>query len=253
MGKANCNFILNVAPNRDGLMDDNAIQALKQIGKLWRKAEPGAIEKAAKAIRPDYSMNATRFSETPTPITASNLAKGCRAESAWSYDMEISDFVNDDDFSTAWVANAKFEGEPWIEVLLDKEQPVNMITMTEEFDSEIRKYRVSYRQNGSWKELTTVHAESPASAGSASARVLSTAGSAASAKASPANAVCTDDNTTKPTITKSGRVSILRFGDIYADAIRITILESRKTTAPDGVYNSGSTVAISELGVYRER
>ncbi len=263
MGKANCNFILNVAPNRDGLMDDNAIQALKHIGKLWRKAEPGAAEKAAKAISPDYSMNATRFSETPLPITASNLAKGCRAESTWSYDMEISDFVNDDDFSTAWVANAKFEGEPWIEVFLNKEQSVNMVTMTEELDSEIRKYRVSYRQNGSWKELATIHTESSASAGSASTSILSTADSADNAanvtgnvvpaKASPANAVCTDDNTTKLTITKNGRVSILRFRDIYADAIRITILESRKTTAPDGVYNSGSTVAISELGVYRER
>ena len=166
--------------------------------------------------------------------------------------MEISDFVNDDDFSTAWVANAKFEGEPWIEVLLDKEQPVNMITMTEEFDSEIRKYRVSYRQNGSWKELTTVHAESPASAGSASARVLSTAGSADDA-ANVTGYVAPTKDTAPGNITKNGRASILRFGDIYADAIRITILESRKTTAPDGVYNSGSTVAISELGVYRER
>ena len=30
MGKAYCNFILNVAPNRDGLMDDNALEALKE-------------------------------------------------------------------------------------------------------------------------------------------------------------------------------------------------------------------------------
>ena len=42
MGKAYCNFILNVAPNRDGLMDDNALKALTQIGKIWAKTEPGA-------------------------------------------------------------------------------------------------------------------------------------------------------------------------------------------------------------------
>src|SRR6195952_150312 len=31
LNNARCNFILNVAPNRDGLIDDNAIAALKQI------------------------------------------------------------------------------------------------------------------------------------------------------------------------------------------------------------------------------
>ena len=34
-GKAHSNFILNVAPNRDGLMDRNAIEALQEIGRLW--------------------------------------------------------------------------------------------------------------------------------------------------------------------------------------------------------------------------
>ena len=45
----------------------------------------------------------------------------------------------------------------------------------------------------------------------------------------------------------------LLFGATYADAIRLTVLSSRKTSAPDGVYESGSTVAISELGIYNER
>ena len=52
---------------------------------------------------------------------------------------------------------------------------------------------------------------------------------------------------------KSGRVTILRFGETYGDAVRIVVTGFRKTVAPDGVYRSGSTVAISELGVYRER
>ncbi len=238
MGKACCNFILNVAPNRDGLMDDNAIDALEQIGRLWRKAEPGAAANAANAISPDYSTGSSRFSAIPMPVTASNLAKGCRAESTWSYDMEISDFVNDDDFESAWVANAKYEGTPWVEVLLKKEQPVNMITMTEEFGSDIRKYRVSYRKNGIWEDLATVDSrESAVIADSAD----SYSGKSASAPAD------------YPTVSKNGRVTILRFSDVYADAVRITVLESRKTTAPDGVYNSGSTIAISELGIYRER
>lgn len=45
----------------------------------------------------------------------------------------------------------------------------------------------------------------------------------------------------------------LRFSATYADAIRLTVLSSRKTSAPDGVYESSSTVAISELGIYNER
>lgn len=44
MGKAYCNFILNVAPNRDGLMDENALKALKQIGKSGRRL--------SRALRP---------------------------------------------------------------------------------------------------------------------------------------------------------------------------------------------------------
>ncbi len=37
MGKAYCNFMLNVSPNREGgLIDANALAALKEIGKLWK-------------------------------------------------------------------------------------------------------------------------------------------------------------------------------------------------------------------------
>jgi len=33
---AYCNFILNVAPNREGLIDDNALALLKEIGQRWQ-------------------------------------------------------------------------------------------------------------------------------------------------------------------------------------------------------------------------
>src|SRR5215217_1371353 len=35
LNRAFCNFILNVAPNRDGLIDDNVISELREIGKLY--------------------------------------------------------------------------------------------------------------------------------------------------------------------------------------------------------------------------
>lgn len=225
MGKAYCNFILNVAPNRDGLMDENALKALKQIGKEWEKAEPGAAAKAALAIAPDYRADDDRFSGCAAPVIASNIAKHRRADSSWSYDMEISEFACDDEFESAWVANALAEGDPHLEIFLDKEEPFNQIVMTEEKGSEISGYRIDCRRNGEWHELMTVNA----------------AGSSLSVNAGDVVA------------KKSGRVTILRFGETYGDAVRIVVTGYRKTAAPDGVYRSGSTVAISELGVYRER
>ena len=141
--------------------------------------------------------------------------------------MEISEFANDDDFRSAWVANALGPDQPWLETYLDKEVPLNMLVITEEKGSEIRKYSISFRKDGQWEEFVTVNAD------------------ASGAEASPARK--------DVRIKKSGRVSIIRFEENYADAVRIDVLEHRKTTAPDGIYKSGSTVGISEIGVYRER
>lgn len=280
MGKAYCNFILNVAPNRDGLMDDNAMKALTQIGKIWAKTEPGAAGEAAKAIDPNYVAADLRFSECPAPIIASNLAKGRRADSSWSYDMEISEFAVDDDFESAWVANALGPECPNLRVYLDKEQLLNMIAITEEVGSEIREYRLDARVNGQWQELMLVHADAQ-SASADAGTLLSCANAASPGTASvvsvnagermSSSTGVSDSSEVRPTSAsggpvslgtaavvsadakKSGRVTVLRFNAIYADAIRITVLDSRKTKAPDGVYRSGSTVAISELGVYLER
>ena len=87
---------------------------------------------------------------------------------------------------------------------------------------------------------------SSSTSGSHSSEVRRT--SVSGGPASPATAAVVSVNA-----KKCGRVTVLRFSTIYADAIRITVLDSRKTKAPDGVYRSGSTVAISELGVYLER
>lgn len=46
--------------------------------------------------------------------------------------MEISEFACDDEFESAWVANALAEGDPHLEIFLDKEEPFNQIVMTEE-------------------------------------------------------------------------------------------------------------------------
>src|SRR6201986_2448296 len=60
------NFILNVAPNRDGLIDDNAVAALTEIGRLWKNDAPAVV-----------------LPPTEAPIISSNLAKRQPAKSSW--------------------------------------------------------------------------------------------------------------------------------------------------------------------------
>ena len=76
--EAYCNFMLNVAPNRDGLMDDNAVEALRQIGQLWQHAGPTKSIPACEA-----------------PIIRRNLAKYCPTEFSWSAGIGIGDFACD--------------------------------------------------------------------------------------------------------------------------------------------------------------
>lgn len=57
--KVYCNFILNAAPNRDGLIDDNAVAAFRQIGKLWKNE--GALNNLPKNEAPIISSNIAKF------------------------------------------------------------------------------------------------------------------------------------------------------------------------------------------------
>ena len=131
-----CNFILNVAPNRDGLIDDNAVQALQAIGKQWKHEGPVAP-----------------LPEGEAPIISSNIAKHQPANSSWSDDMNIMDFANDDDFTTDWTSNSTVK-QPWWEVVLDRDKPFNTVTITEA-ETSITKYHAEYFQNGAWKPLFT--------------------------------------------------------------------------------------------------
>ena len=130
---AYCNFILNVAPNRDGLIDDNALKALRQIGSSWKNAGP-------TSPLPAMDM----------PIIASNLAKHQPCNSSWSNDMWIMDFANDDSFKTGWESNVTVEN-PWYEVIL-KDQTFNMIVIAENKPN-IKSYTIEYFSNNKWTIL----------------------------------------------------------------------------------------------------
>ena len=134
LNKVDCNFILNVAPNRDGLFDDNALAALKEIGKIWHNGGPEA-----------------KLPPIDAPIISTNIAKKQASSSSWSDDDNIMDFANDDDFTTSWISNPTVE-HPWYEINFDREKAFNAISITEEKPN-ISKYHLEYFSDGEWKPI----------------------------------------------------------------------------------------------------
>ena len=132
---AYCNFILNVAPNRDGLMDDNAVEALRKIGSIWKNQGPTQPIPAQE-----------------TPIIEPNIAKNQPTEYSWSYDYALGDFANDDDFSSCWTAHPLVE-QPWWEVWLPKDKAFHRITILEGEAGAIEEYRLDYLKGGKWTTL----------------------------------------------------------------------------------------------------
>lgn len=136
MNDACCTFILNVAPNREGLFDPNAVAALREIGRLWH--DDGKKHLVA---------------ETEAPIISTNLAKHKYTFGSWSWDCLLHDFATDDDFSSAWISHTTVK-EPWLQVELGTTHPVNAVVLTDREDNVISSYRIECRHNGEW---TTVY------------------------------------------------------------------------------------------------
>ncbi len=132
---AYCNFILNVAPNRDGLIDDNALAALKEIGKVWKNEGPTQKLPPAEA-----------------PIISPDLAKFQPSDGSWSEDMNIMDFANDDNFNTTWRVNPRVKN-PWYEIEFRKEKAFNTIVIADKTPVSIKKYQLQYRLDGVWKTI----------------------------------------------------------------------------------------------------
>ncbi len=145
LNEAHCNFILNVAPNRNGLIDDNVVSEFLKIGKMWKNQNP-----------------ANDSFESPKPIIFNNIAKGKPMNSSWSFDTRISDLANDDDFTTYWTAYEKSE-KTYLEVDLLNATDINCIGFVEadsvEFYSDcntsrIGEYKILYLNDKKiWNEL----------------------------------------------------------------------------------------------------
>lgn len=133
--EAYCNFILNVAPNRDGRMDTNALLALREIGQIWRHQGP------TKPLPP-----------CEPPIVLKNLAKHRPTEYSWSNDYSIGDFACDDDFASAWTSHPSVR-QPWWEVDLKGSPSISLVTILEEKQGSLQAYRIDCLRSGRWHTL----------------------------------------------------------------------------------------------------
>ncbi|MCM1483344.1 MAG: alpha-L-fucosidase [Muribaculaceae bacterium] len=134
--QAGCTFIMNVAPNRDGLFDRNAVERLAEIGKLWK--DDGSIVKVEK---------------THEPLISTNLAKNKHAIGSWSYDSFLHDFVTDDNFGSPWISSMTVK-EPWVMVDLGEETDLNAVAITCTADCSLDNYSLDVRTPaGEWKEV----------------------------------------------------------------------------------------------------
>lgn len=131
---AYCNFMLNVAPNRDGLIDENALVALKRMGELYKR--PAHLPKVPLAT---------------APIISSNLAKKCAVNGSWSNDMWLMDFAVDDDYGTNWLSHPSVK-QPWLEFDLGSENAFNTVVITENSPN-VSAYSIEYFSGGKWYPL----------------------------------------------------------------------------------------------------
>jgi alpha-L-fucosidase len=137
-----CNLILNVAPNRDGRFDQNAVDRLNEVGQLWRERAPAPrLAQAQQIITPNLAF--------ARPSYASSIA-----------DASGPDLANDNKPGTYWQCHAG-QTSGWIEIDLQKPTTLNTVVVVEPTylgdygtDSRIVSYRVEAWSGGQWREVS---------------------------------------------------------------------------------------------------
>jgi alpha-L-fucosidase len=138
-----CNLILNVAPNRDGRFDDNAVARLAEIGKLWKNTGPApAIGRSVTITTPDLAAG------KPAWASASDEAVG-------------PDQAFDDNFRSYWLAD-RGKTEAWIEVRFEQPVAFNTVSIVEALGAEgygdvsrLTGYKVEVERDGAWVAIAS--------------------------------------------------------------------------------------------------
>ncbi|KAF1007268.1 MAG: hypothetical protein GAK28_01907 [Luteibacter sp.] len=138
-----CNLILNVAPNRDGRFDDNAVARLAEIGRLWKPE--GSVATIDRQVT----------------ITTPNLAAGRPAWASASDEAVGPDLAFDDNPRTFWLAD-RGKDEAWVEVRFDAPVVFNTVSVVEPLHedgygdtSRIAAYKVQAWRDGAWTDIAS--------------------------------------------------------------------------------------------------
>lgn len=123
-----CNYLLNCAPNKDGLMDDNVLKRLEEIGK--QVSFPPDITGLPAPARPHRAVTANSSSATqgnePGRVLDANLF-------------------------TRWIPEAE-DKQPWIELDFGKPEAFNAVVCGE-YARNIRSFRIEAKVDGKWQEV----------------------------------------------------------------------------------------------------
>lgn len=132
-----CNFILNVAPNRAGRFDDNAVARLAEIGQLWRN--PGPAPKVAPSL-----VITTPSLARDLPAWASSNADTIGPDQAFD-ESQKSYWAADPAATTAWL-EVRFPRPTWFDT-------VAVVAPSEDVPQGSRpppQYRVEIERGGRW-------------------------------------------------------------------------------------------------------
>ncbi|HET6841351.1 MAG TPA: alpha-L-fucosidase [Candidatus Angelobacter sp.] len=136
-----CNLILNVAPNRDGRFDQNALDRLAEIGQAWKHQGP------APRLAPSVI------------ITTPNLAFARRSFASSSADGYGPDLANDNKFFTYWSLDDD-QTSGWLEIAFDRPTAFNTVAIVEPryvsqygTDSLIAAYHVQRWDGARWVDI----------------------------------------------------------------------------------------------------
>lgn len=136
-----CNLILNVAPNREGRFDQNALERLAEIGVHWKKR--GSVPRLNPSVT----------------ITSKNLAYARPSFASSSADASGPDLANDNDPGTFWLAD-EGQKEAWIEIDVGSPTRFNTVAVIEPTylqaygsKTRIQSFRVEALRAGVWQVI----------------------------------------------------------------------------------------------------
>ncbi len=127
------NYLLNAAPNDKGLMDDNVVARLAEVGKAIELSAP---HQSLPDVRPPHESVSVK---TSTTLSANNISE-----------RNLLDL----NLFTSWKA-AENDHNPWVELDFGKKETFNFFSMHAGYQKSIQQYTVEAYVKRKWVHLFT--------------------------------------------------------------------------------------------------